>query len=100
MRLKFLELPSNERRLYIEQAAGRRNVSPVILEKDFWVCWVLAVLFESKFGNVLVFKGGTSLSKVFGVIDRFSEDIDLSLRLASWAFPMPTRPVEHRRTSG
>jgi hypothetical protein len=79
VRLKFLELPSDERRLYIEQAAGRRNVSPVMLEKDFWVCWVLAVLFESRFGDVLVFKGGTSLSKVFGVIDRFSEDIDLSL---------------------
>ena len=53
--------------------------SAVILEKDFWVCWLLAVLFESRFGDFLVFKGGTSLSKVFGVIDRFSEDIDLSL---------------------
>lgn len=79
MQLKFLKVPSDERRLYIEQAAGRRNVPPVILEKDFWVCWVLAVLFESKFSDVLVFKGGTSLSKVFAVIDRFSEDIDLSL---------------------
>lgn len=79
MRLNFLELPPDERRLYIEQAAGQRNVSPVMIEKDFWVCWVLAVLFESRFGDVLVFKGGTSLSKVFGVIDRFSEDVDLSL---------------------
>lgn len=69
----------DERRLYVEQAAARRNVSPVMLEKDFWVCWTLAVLFESRFGDVLVFKGGTSLSKVFAVIDRFSEDIDLSL---------------------
>jgi hypothetical protein len=77
--LKFLELPTDERRLYIEQAAARRNVPPVMLEKDFWVCWILAVLFESKFGDVIVFKGGTSLSKVFAVIDRFSEDIDLSL---------------------
>ena len=50
-----------------------------MLEKDFWVSWVLAVLFESRFGDFLVFKGGTSLSKVFAVIDRFSEDIDLSL---------------------
>ena len=79
MRLKFLELPSAERRLYIEQAATRRGVPPVMLEKDFWVCWVLGVLFESTFRDVLVFKGGTSLSKVFGIIDRFSEDIDLSL---------------------
>jgi hypothetical protein len=79
MKLGFLELPAEERRLYIEQAAIRRNVSPVILEKDFWVCWLLGVLFESEFAASLVFKGGTSLSKVFGVIERFSEDIDLSL---------------------
>jgi hypothetical protein len=79
MRLKFLELSPEERRLYIEQAAALRGVLPVILEKDFWVCWLLGVLFESEFAGSLVFKGGTSLSKVFGVIDRFSEDIDLSL---------------------
>ena len=79
MRLSFLELPADERRLYIEQAAIRRNVSPVVLEKDFWVCWLLGMLFESEFAGSLVFKGGTSLSKVFGVIERFSEDIDLSL---------------------
>src|SRR5271157_3309364 len=79
MRLGFFKLPPNERRLYIEQAAFRRNVSPVVLEKDFWVCWLLGILFESEFADSLVFKGGTSLSKVFGVIDRFSEDIDLSL---------------------
>jgi hypothetical protein len=79
MKLAYLELPADERRLYIEQAATRRNVSPVTLEKDFWVCWLLGILFESEFAASLVFKGGTSLSKVFGVIDRFSEDIDLSL---------------------
>ena len=79
MKLDFLALPEDERRLYIEQAAVRRNLSPVILEKDFWVCWLLGILFESEFADSLVFKGGTSLSKVFGVIDRFSEDIDLSL---------------------
>lgn len=78
MKLSFLILPEDERRLYIEQAAVRRNLSPVILEKDFWVCWLLGILFESKFAGSLVFKGGTSLSKIFGVIDRFSEDIDLS----------------------
>ena len=79
MKLAFLQLPAEERHLYIEQAATRRNVSPVIMEKDFWVCWLLGILFESEFAANLVFKGGTSLSKVFGVIERFSEDIDLSL---------------------
>jgi hypothetical protein len=79
VRLEFLRLPLDERRVYIEQAAVRLNVSPVLIEKDFWVCWILAVLFASKVADALVFKGGTSLSKVFGAIDRFSEDIDLSL---------------------
>jgi hypothetical protein len=79
MKLGFLKLPADQRRLYFEQAAARRNVSAVILEKDFWVSWLLGILFQSPFAASLVFKGGTSLSKVFGVIERFSEDIDLSL---------------------
>jgi hypothetical protein len=79
MHLQFLLLPPEERRLYFEQVAQRRSLSPVIVEKDFWVCWLLALLFSSRNGDVLVFKGGTSLSKVFGVIARFSEDIDLSV---------------------
>ena len=79
MKLAFLDLATDERRLYVEQAATQRSVSAVVLEKDFWVCWLLGVLFTSEFAGSLVFKGGTSLSKVFGVIDRFSEDIDLSL---------------------
>jgi hypothetical protein len=51
-----------------------------MVEKDFWVSWTLAALFaHPEFRDQLVFKGGTSLSKVFGVIERFSEDIDLSV---------------------
>src|SRR5580658_6915009 len=87
MKLVFLELPTRERSLYIEQAAARRNLSPVVLEKDFWVCWMLGILFQSQFAGSLVFKGGTSLSKVFGVIERFSEDIDLSLSPAFLKLP-------------
>jgi hypothetical protein len=79
MKLQFLDLAADERRLYIDQAATQHNLSGVILEKDFWVSWLLAILFNSEFAGALVFKGGTSLSKVFGVIDRFSEDIDLSV---------------------
>ncbi|WP_164104432.1 nucleotidyl transferase AbiEii/AbiGii toxin family protein [Candidatus Laterigemmans baculatus] len=79
MKLEFLRLPAAERGAYFSEAAARRGVSPIILEKDFWVCWMLGILFESPFASDIVFKGGTSLSKVFGVIDRFSEDIDLSL---------------------
>lgn len=89
MKLAFLDLRAEEQRLYIDQAATRRNLSPVILEKDFWVCWLLGILFESEFAGDLVFKGGTSLSKVFGVIERLSEDIDLSLSPAFLQLPAP-----------
>ena len=55
-------------------------MNPAIVEKDFWVCWILKHLFsEPTLKGQMVFKGGTSLSKVFGLIDRFSEDIDLIL---------------------
>ena len=87
MKLTFLELPTRERNLYTEQAATRLNISPVVLEKDFWVCWMLGILFQSEFAGSLVFKGGTSLSKVFGIIERFSEDIDLSLLPAFLKLP-------------
>ena len=74
----FLTLNAADRALAFEQAALRRQCSPVMVEKDFWVSWLLRELFADAQGS-LVFKGGTSLSKVFGVIDRFSEDIDLCL---------------------
>lgn len=77
---KFLSLSPEQRGLVFEQAAAGLAGHDVILEKDFWVSWLLGLLFaQPKLAPFLVFKGGTSLSKVFGVIDRFSEDIDLCL---------------------
>lgn len=76
----FLALPPARRARAFEQAAAGQAGLDVILEKDFWVSWLLGVLFTlPDIAPHLVFKGGTSLSKVFGVIDRFSEDIDLCL---------------------
>lgn len=76
----FLSLTPQRRALAFEQAATQRAVGAVIIEKDFWVCWLLAQLFsQTELAPHMVFKGGTSLSKVFGLIDRFSEDIDLSV---------------------
>jgi len=55
-------------------------MSKAIVEKDFWVCWSLKQLFAlPSFGKQLIFKGGTSLSKAYDVIHRFSEDVDLSI---------------------
>lgn len=77
---RFSQMPLEERAIFIEEASARLGVLPVIVEKDFWVTWTLARLFEKpEYSSSLVFKGGTSLSKVFGAIQRFSEDIDLSI---------------------
>lgn len=77
---RFLALAPERRALAFGEAAARLSAASVIVEKDFWVCWLLGVLFaDAELGPHLVFKGGTSLSKVYGVIERFSEDIDLSL---------------------
>jgi hypothetical protein len=52
------------------EAAARLGIRPTIIEKDFWVCFTLKILFQkSRFGKSLVFKGGTSLSKVHGLIE-------------------------------
>ena len=62
------------------EVAAARHLQPAIVEKDFWVCLALDLLFhESAYAGSIVFKGGTSLSKAFGLIERFSEDVDLIL---------------------
>ncbi len=71
-------LAAQERDDLFSEAAARRGLESAIIEKDFWVCWTLKRLLVLPQGAHLVFKGGTSLSKIFGVIQRFSEDIDLS----------------------
>lgn len=80
MNQAFARLSDEDRRLAVANAALALGIEAVILEKDFWVSWLLGLLFAHPvLAPHLVFKGGTSLSKVFGVIDRFSEDIDLCL---------------------
>ena len=70
-----------ERRDLFLSAANRLGTAIQNVEKDFWVCWTLDALFNglSKEGPRLLFKGGTSLSKAFGLISRFSEDIDITV---------------------
>lgn len=77
---KVANLHADQRRELFVQAAANRGMNPAIMEKDFWVCWALKHLFEDEnLSPHMVFKGGTSLSKVYGLIERFSEDIDLIL---------------------
>ena len=69
-----------DRELYFELAASRKGLPKEVIEKDFWVCWTLKHLFSiPEIGNHLIFKGGTSLSKAYKIIERFSEDIDISV---------------------
>ena len=77
---EFARLPADERRAFIEEAAARRGLTALVVEKDFWVCWTLRRLVEAAdLAGHLTFKGGTSLSKAYGIIHRFSEDIDLTI---------------------
>lgn len=75
----FLTLPERDRRDVFETAAHRLDTLATYVEKDFWVCLALDTLYHGLPGGhpKLLFKGGTSLSKAFGLIQRFSEDIDL-----------------------
>jgi predicted nucleotidyltransferase component of viral defense system len=57
--------------------AQQMDIPPIYIEKDYWVTYALHTIFHSEIGNQAVFKGGTALSKCYGLIERFSEDIDL-----------------------
>src|ERR1700691_2058952 len=82
----FAKGKPSERQPYFEETAARRNSTTTAVEKDFWICWTLRHLFLLKGIPELRFKRGTSLSKVFGLIDRFSEDIDISINRAALGF--------------
>ncbi len=81
----FLSLPAAERRDILETAADRLGRPAAILEKDVWICHVLHILFSIPDGHPMAFKGGTSLSKVYRIVDRFSEDVDITLDYRAFA---------------
>lgn len=86
----------NERRGLFLGTAARLGTAVQNVEKDFWVCWTLDVLFNGlqKENPRLLFKGGTSLSKAFGLIDRFSEDIDITVFRDDLGFNTSTAALE------
>jgi hypothetical protein len=76
----FLLLKDVDKKAYFDVVAHDLGVTPQLIEKDFWVCWILKTLFSlPTSGSHLTFKGGTSLSKCYNVIKRFSEDVDVSI---------------------
>lgn len=87
-------LPMADRADLFAAAARRRGLTAEIIEKDFWVCWTLKRVFTLPNPPAgLLFKGGTSLSKVFGIIERFSEDVDLSFNRAELGFGGESDPL-------
>lgn len=74
---KWFSFTDNEKYEVIRYTADKLGFSDVVIEKDWWVCMVLRAVFQSKYREHIVFKGGTSLSKAYGIIERFSEDVDL-----------------------
>src|SRR5438105_2876081 len=76
---RFLQLSRDEQAEIILGASESLGRAPIVLEKDLWVCWALAHLFDMPGRFKMAFKGGTSLSKVFDAIARFSEDVDVTL---------------------
>ena len=87
-------IPVTDRMDLFLATARRLGLTAEIIEKDFWVCWALKRLFTLPDPPAgLLFKGGTSLSKVFGVIERFSEDVDLSFNRAELGFAGESDPL-------
>lgn len=84
---EFIKLNKNERSQAFRIASEKLGFPAYVIEKDFWVTYMLDTLFNRiKHNHRIMFKGGTSLSKCYGLIDRFSEDIDLSLHMADLGF--------------
>jgi len=84
---EFIAMPEERRRLVCTEAGAQLNLFEIAVEKDFWVCWTLHKLFDlPEWGEHLTFKGGTSLSKCWNLIERFSEDIDIVIDRGALGF--------------
>ena len=81
----FQSLSADDRRYALRVAQEEGNHRAHLLEKDIWVVAALGILFEAPFAEHLTFKGGTSLSKVWRAIRRFSEDIDITCDIRAFA---------------
>ena len=82
----FFELPENEKIELINQMHEETKLPQVIIEKDVWVTAVLRALFALSYSENLSFKGGTSLSKCWNLIERFSEDVDIAINREFFGF--------------
>ncbi len=78
-------MSANDRYDLLRAIAIKNRREPFVFEKDIWVVQILKILFDAPFGKDLVFRGGTSLSKAYNVIRRFSEDLDITYDIRAFA---------------
>lgn len=78
-KIDFYTIDKEEKEAVFNAIANKKGMTPFAVEKDWWVCRTLDIIFKMDIGKQLVFKGGTSLSKAWKLIHRFSEDIDLAI---------------------
>ncbi len=90
--IPWLNLNADQRKTSLEQAELRSGLLAKAIEKDWWVTLVLKALFSSKYSGYYIFKGGTSLSKGWKLINRMSEDVDISLDPEAFGKPYQTNP--------
>lgn len=83
---KWFKLPDERKQQVFDQVAAQQGLPSVAIEKDWWVTLTLKCIFELPFAKQLVFKGGTSLSKGWNLIERFSEDLDLAVDRKQFGF--------------
>jgi len=83
---RLYNLPAESKERIFNETGEQSNLPAYAVEKDWWVVQALSILFELEIGKHLVFKGGTSLSKSWGLIERFSEDIDLAVDRTFYGF--------------
>jgi hypothetical protein len=104
---EFFQLSPSDRLDALDAAANLSGLPPHLLEKDIWVVWSLRHIFAGPYADHLVFKGGTSLSKAYSVIRRFSEDVDLTYDIRAIASdlvgdanaPLPTSKSQEKKWS-
>lgn len=80
----YFFIGAEEQKAILQFGSQKLGLAENILEKDIWLCWVLEQLFSMPDAPSMAFKGGTSLSKIFKAIDRFSEDVDVTLDYRSF----------------
>ncbi|WHT40245.1 nucleotidyl transferase AbiEii/AbiGii toxin family protein [Myroides sp. mNGS23_01] len=99
----WIDLKKEQKKKVLEQTGNFYGLPIFAIEKDWWVTILLKAIFQSKYSDFIFFKGGTSLSKAYHLIERFSEDIDLILDKSLLGFDVvnsKTKIKQLRKASG